>query len=313
MARLFRLEASLVVAAALIACAHAAPPAPVAEAPLDPPPDAITPTPPSATACDAIRDPHVDGAYSVDGLDGTKRRPIAILESTDRRAGSDDGFQRVTLYEDGHVVLLEWRDGAWVPTEGRSGFDAKSVSCRIASRLGSAPVRTMLTRATDQPHVSVAYRVGDAWRTVTVVGRLNANGTYSANPPPDGFLDAVGDLLSLPIEGRQPFTAEQYFVTFVDDESPGPVAVAPWPTDVPAPPALVPDERFVGRPRSYFVPASAGKLLRAFAREQRGPVLTPAGARVFVRVENAVPDRAYVDHVLACARWESLPFEACTR
>ena len=165
--------------------------------------------------------------------------------------------------------------------------------------------------------MSVRARVGNVWRSTTVVG-LDADNAVTAPDPkvtvPQAFLELRNTLIHLPLLDEKPLARTDFNVTLHDDSVPS-ASASPWPSDVPAPPAgLVPDKRSLGSPRSYPLQGDAGVSLQAFARSTGGyPVTTPAGDRVSVMVQLSIPDEAYIKRVSSCFPWEVHPFHVCPK
>ena len=257
-------------------------------------------------------DPKPNGGVEITGLDETAHRPIVIYEDVNAWSGSPEGLPALTIYEDGLAIRAT---GKTITTGYVDGSIALG-HCVAQSLVGLFP-RIDASRATDQPEVSVRARVGNVWRSSTVVGLHAGDEVTAPNPTvtvPRAFLDIRNTLINLPLRDEKPLVRADFNVTLHDDGVPSASASA-WPSGVPGPPAgLVPDKRWVGSPRSYPLQGDAGASLQAFARSTHGyPVTTPAGDRVSVMVELAIPDEAYIKRVSGCFPWEVHPFHVCPK
>jgi hypothetical protein len=258
------------------------------------------------------------GSYGVPGLAASEQRPLVILEESDAWAGSAEGLPSVVVYESGLVIQTE-RGKKAVATIQSGKLDKPLDLARRLEEQGLSKLegRIDLSAATDQPRVTVSYRIGAAWRSTSVVG-LHPDGTISAKQadPPEAFVEAYRTLRSLPVEDAHPFACTAYVVHLWDAEmSPG--AALPWPPTIPPPPAtLVPDQRFLGHPRSYSLSGEPGLLLYRLVRNVDGgrPAMrTPSGKTVAVWVTSQIPDQEYIAHVGVCSSWEKEPYQECTK
>lgn len=276
-------------------------------------------TPPAhdaGSSCAAYASPQIDGAFTVSGLATTRHRPIVILSSQSAWHGSAEGLPAVTVFEDGLVVIVQSKREGTIITEGHYA-DATELACSIGPDLATLGPRITTNDATDQPETSISYRVGEVWRSVTVVGpmepRTHPEGFPDDAPPPAAFKKHYERLRALSLQGAHPFVRDTYRVTFTDFDYAQ--EDAPWPATVPAPPPLTPDPRWMGRPRSYEVGASDGTALRELIRNMRNTqaVKLPDGTLVSMSVNVRIPDQDYAERVMSCARWDVRPFGPCTK
>ncbi len=282
-----------------------------------------TPPAPSASAapltCAAYPHPEVDGAYTVSGLATTQHRPIVVLWTVSAWTGSAEMLPAVTVFEDGLVEVVQGGEEDSVVTEGRVS-DPAGLACSIAPDLAALAPRVAISNATDQPETSIAYRIGEVWRTVKIIGPMEPR-VYPDDfpvealpkPPPPAFKKHYDRLLALKPEGAHPFVRETYRVTFTDFDYAR--ESLPWPASVSAPPALKPDQRWVGNPRSYDVGEREGTELRSLVRRRTSTqaVKLPDGTLVSMSVYLRIPDEDYLERVERCAGWDATPFGACDR
>jgi hypothetical protein len=261
------------------------------------------PPPPSPSTTPANQ----DGTYRVVGLEKLARKPIALLVEVTAWDGAIEDLPRVTVYEDGTVITCRWSDGQAEIIEGTTR-DAAGLAKKITGDLENVAPRLTVSNATDQPETTIYARRGDVWRSVKVVGFH----TSPSSLTPVGFVAAYDKLMTLPVEGAHELARTDYVVTLNDDSVPSHEA-ADWPADVPPPPAnLRPDERWLGRPRTYDLHGSAGASLRALSWKQHAyGVRTPSGERVSLHVVVAIPSSEWIEKLQRCTPWEVQPFHDC--
>ena len=266
---------------------------------------------PTATGVEQI-----NGSYAVDGLDACAHRPLVILDQVDAWSGSVESLPSLTVYEDGLVITAEWDKAANVARITSARADSPKTIADDLERQGVfvlAP-RIDVSKATDQPETSIRYRIGGAWRSVTVVGfRPDGDITAKEKDPPPSFVAAFRMLRALRFRDARPLVRSEYLVTLTDSYPAREALANDWPAGVPAPPALVPDERYLGRPRTYLATGDAGAALHAFVRRERNrpAVKLPSGERLEMWVTTRIPDQSYIDRVDRCASWEAKPYHEC--
>jgi hypothetical protein len=269
------------------------------------------------TACNtrsetALLDPKPSGGYAVTGLDATSHRPILIYDygfimiEPPVWKDSYEGLPAMTVYEDGLVVRA-------VPEGTTTGHidDPVGLARRIAaSFVGLAP-RIEASGATDQPMPAIEVRVGDTWRSVTVVGLHWDDHVDSPSAAvPVAFFDALRTVRQLALIDERPLPRTDFTVEMHDNTRSAPAV--PWPRDIPPPPPFEGDPRYLLNPRSYALPGPAGAALHAFAAAAQGePVATPTGERVSLVVRVAIPDEAYMHRVSRCAPSTVEPYQVC--
>jgi len=168
----------------------------------------------SSSICDPQPlDPKPVGGVEVSGLAATSDRPILIYEDVNAWSGPPNGLPALTLYEDG-VAIRSTEDGG--VTTGHVDGAGALAGC-IAQGLAGLPQHIEASRATDQPEVSVRARVGDTWRSVSVVG-LRRGDTVAApmNPVPPSFLALRHTLLALTLLNEKPLPHEDAAITIPD-------------------------------------------------------------------------------------------------
>ena len=194
--------------------------------------------------------------------------------------------------------------------------DPIALARRIAAEISGLAPHIKISGATDQPMVTVFARSGEAWRSVTVVGfRGGESVPAQTAEPPEAFVAAYRTLAEIRPRDAHPFPKRDFIVTLHEDSVPS-RAPSAWPADVPPPPpGLVPDERYVGKPRVYELHGDAGSSLKTFARSIQGyGVRTPAGERVNIgSVHVAIPSVAYLESLYYCRTWKLEPFHVCDR
>jgi hypothetical protein len=260
----------------------------------------------------------VFGSYGVPGLAESELRPLVVFQESDAWSGSPEGLPSVVIYERGLVLRAERGQNSVADLQAGT-LDRPLDLARHLEELGLAKLerRIRVSEATDQPEVTVSYRIGSAWRSTTVVG-LHRDGDIPAKraDPPEEFMEAYRGLRKLALTDVHPFVRTAYVVHLWDAEmSPG--APLPWPAAVPPPPkTLVPDERFLGRPRSYSLSGEPGLALYRFVREVDGgrpPMRTPSGDTVAVWVTSQIPDQGYIAHVGVCSYGEKEAYQECVK
>jgi hypothetical protein len=282
------------------ACGHHAP-APVTEAPIH-----------ADTADSDETREWSEGTYSVPGLDALAHKPIVMLDDMNAWHGTPETLPQLTVYEDGKAIIV-YPEPAGPRIEEGTVADPRGLARRVGHDLSALDPRITTTRATDQPEVTVFVRAGTLWRAVTVVGfRGNGALVRAGTEPPAAFVSAYEELADIVPKDARPFAWSDFVVTLYDDDVPSHAPTA-WPADVPAPPSdLVPDARWVGRPRSYDLHGDAGASLHRFARQLQGfGAKTPTGERVSLSVHVAIPSNDYVEKVRTCKSWKRTPAHAC--
>jgi hypothetical protein len=256
-----------------------------------------------------------DGTYSVPGLDALDHKPIVMLDDVSAWHGTPETLPQLTVYEDGKAIVV-YPETTGARIEEGTVADPRGLARRIGHDLSALDPRiTTRKRATDQPETTVFVRAGTLWRAVTVVGfRGNGAIVRESEAPPAEFVTAYEELADIAPKDAHPFAWSDFVVTLRDDGVPSHPPEA-WPADVPAPPSdLVPDERWIGRPRSYDLHGDSGASLLRFSRRLQGyGATTPSGERVSLEVHVAIPSNAYVEKVRACKSWKRIPAHECDR
>ena len=186
------------------------------------------------------------------------RRPVIALYQKDPWAmvlGAE--IPSLVIYADGTVLRA-----APSPPRLVEGRITRIPTGDLEALLAAEPAHSSTTMATDQPTVTILVDTPKGWLVRSVYG-LNGEGrptfSRSATPPSPAFLDALATLRELKVVGARDYVPEQIEIMLWGYEH-SPVAPAPWPASIPAPPPRAPP------PHGVIHHVVAGSLLGDFDR-----------------------------------------------
>ena len=248
----------------------------------------------------------------VTGLDALVHKPLIVLYEVNpwlMVIGSD--VPRVTIYEDGLVIVLRPREKA--PPDRLSTHltprEVADLSARLqATGVGAVAPYTDLCKCSDASTTTILVRSGATWRGTSMYG-MQPDGTAvtfdpaNAPPVPRAFVDAYRLLADYDPPRAAPWSPETIEV-MLGDFSYSTMTPAPWPSDVPAPPAaaVAPDGILPGV-FLYSVPGIHEAKLRALQRSlDPHQAVGIRGRKWTLGVKITLPEEAYIQEVLRCAR-----------
>ncbi|WP_394830239.1 hypothetical protein LVJ94_27400 [Pendulispora rubella] len=236
-------------------------------------------------------------------LQQTPHRPLLVLRDSDAWTDSPEGLPSLTVYEDGLAITAEFVGdrGDVDAMVGQVEHPLEWVRWVEERGFANYPLYTNVAGSTDQPTVTLSCRTGEQWRSVRVLG-VHPDGHIQAKggEPPPHFLEIHQALHHLPLRDVHPYVPTEFRVEFWDAEMSGSGPDEAWPTDVPPPPNLVPDERSLGRPRHYTATGEAGATLHRFVHGMpngRPTVRTPSGERVAMWVHWMIPEQESIEQI----------------